>query len=107
MYYLIEHNRTTKKTEWEKYTDYAKARDVALEKEQAHFRNKENEIEVVIFEADSIENLKRTHSRYFVDINLSKELTKTNESIAPVLVGAGVAIGLVALAAHLVNKKNE
>ncbi len=107
MYYLIEHNRITKETEYKEYTDYTEARAVALKKEQEHFRNKENEIEVVIFEADSIENLTRTHSRYFVDRNPSKELTKTDESIATVFLGAGVAIGLVALAAHLLSKKDE
>ncbi len=107
MYYLIEHNRTTKKTEWEKYEDYAKAREIALKKEQAHFRNKENEIEVVIFEADSIENLKRTHSRYFVDRSKGKELAETDGSILPAFLGVGVAVGLVGLATYLLSKKDE
>ena len=67
MYYLIEHNRTTKTTNCDEYKDYQIARRACFEKEQQYALENKNEIEVVIFEADSLEDLKQTHSRYFVE----------------------------------------
>ncbi len=67
MYYLIEHNRTTKHTQYAEYSDYPTAQAASLQKEQQYFASHQNEMEVVVFEADSIEDLKRTHSRYFVE----------------------------------------
>jgi hypothetical protein len=69
MYYLIEHNRTTKETQRREYSSYADAQTVCLQKEQQYFLNHRHEMEVVVFEADSIDDLKRTHSRYFVTEN--------------------------------------
>ncbi len=37
MYYLIEHNRITKETNYNEYDDYALAIKIALEKEQYYF----------------------------------------------------------------------
>ena len=93
MYYLIEHNRTTKKTDWFEYNDYQEARRVCFEKEQQYVLENKNEIEVVVFEADSLEDLKQTHSRYFVD----SEKSDTTDIF--------IAVGLVALAVHLLTKK--
>lgn len=94
MYYLIEHNRTTKDTEYTPYSDYSAAQLACLKKEQRYFANHRHEMEVVVFEADSIDALKRTHSRYFVDPSAKDDG-----------VGALVAIGLVGLAVYLLNKK--
>ena len=94
MYYLIEHNRTTKKTQYTEYSDYSAAQTDCLQKEQHYFSNHHNEMEVVVFEANSIDDLKRTHSRYFVG-----QATEDNT------VGTLVAVGLVGLAIYLLNKK--
>lgn len=94
MYFLIEHNRTTKQTQYAEYSDYPTAQAACLEKEQQYFANHRNEMEVVVFEANSIDDLKRTHSRYFVE-----PPTKDNA------VGTLVAVGLVGLAIYLLNKK--
>ena len=51
-------------------------------------------MEVVVFEANSIDELKRTHSRYFVK----------NEP-ADNTAGALLAVGLVGLAVYLLHKK--
>ena len=58
MYYLIEHNRTTKTTNCDEYKDYQNARRACFEKEQQYVLEKKDEIEVVVFEADSLEDLK-------------------------------------------------
>ena len=95
MYYLIEHNRTTKKTDWFEYSDYQEARLVCFEKEQQYVLENKNEIEVVIFEADSLEDLKQTHSRYFVQGEKDSDTTDTV-----------IAVGLVALAVYLLTRKS-
>jgi len=48
---------------------------------------------VVVFEADSIDDLKRTHSRYFIAEN------KDNSA------GVLLAVGLVGLAVFLLGRK--
>ena len=95
MYYLIEHNRTTKTTDWFEYSDYQEARRACFEKEQQYALANKNEIEVVVFEADSLEDLKQTHSRYFVESEKNSEITNTV-----------IAVGLVALAVYLLSKKS-
>lgn len=95
MYYLIEHNRTAKTTDWFEYSDYQEARRVCFEKEQQYASANKNEIEVVIFEADSLEDLKQTHSRYFVESEKNLDTTDTV-----------IAVGLVALAVYLLTKKS-
>ena len=52
-----------------------------------------DEIEVVIFETDSLENLKQTHSRYFVESEKDSDTTDTV-----------IAVGLVTLAVSLLTK---
>ena len=93
MYYLIEHNRTTKKTEHDEYVSYNDAQVACLQKEQQFFTANQHEMEVVVFEADSLADLKRTHSRYFVK-------AENNNGH-----GGLVAIGLVGLAAFLLSRK--
>jgi len=93
MYYLIEHNRTTKETQWREYASYADAQTTCLQKEQRYFLNHRHEMEVVVFEADSIDDLKRTHSRYFIAEN------KDNSA------GVLLAVGLVGLAVFLLGRK--
>ena len=93
MYYLIEHNRTTKTTKCDEYKDYQIARRVCFEKEQQYVLENKNEIEVVIFEADSLEDLKQTHSRYFV------RSEKDSDTTDPV-----IAVDLVTLAVSLLAK---
>jgi len=94
MYYLIEHNRTSKRTQCSQFSDYASAQSTGLQKEQCYFLNHRHEMEVVVFEANSIDELKRTHSRYFVK----------NEP-ADNTAGALLAVGLVGLAVYLLHKK--
>lgn len=94
MYFLIEHNRTTKETFWKEFSDYVAAQFACLKKEQDYFHGHRPEMEVVVFEAKSIDDLKRTHSRYFV-----AEGQKDDAA------GALLAIGLVGLAIYLLNKK--
>ena len=94
MYFLIEHNRTTKETHWKYFSDYAAAQFAGLQKEQEYFHAKRREMEVVVFEANSIDDLKRTHSRYFVTEDQSDNAA-----------GALLAIGLIGLAIYLLNKK--
>ena len=91
MYYLIEHNRTNKKTDCTEYSDYFAAQAACLQKEQHYLLANQNEMEVVVFEANSIEELKRTHSRYFAK--------KGNTA------DALMAVGLVGLAVYLLSKK--
>ncbi|MCV6612212.1 MAG: hypothetical protein OIF55_15675 [Amphritea sp.] len=93
MYYLIEHNRTTKETQYTEYGDYFTAQKIGLQKEQQYFSANQGEMEIVVFEADSIDDLKRTHSRYFV--------AEQKTSVA----GPLMAVGLVGLAIYLLNKK--
>ena len=95
MYYLIEHNRTTKTTDWFEYSDYQEVRRDCFEKEQKYVLENKDEIEVVIFEADSLEDLKQTHSRYFVE---SEKTPDTTDTV--------IAVGLVALAVYLLTKKS-
>ena len=95
MYYLIEHNRTTKTTNCDEYKDYQIARRDCFDKEQQYVLENKNEIEVVVFEADSLEDLKQTHSRYFVESEKNSDTTDTV-----------IAVGLVALAAYLLTKKS-
>ena len=97
MYYLIEHNRTTKQTHYAEYSDYPAAQADCLQKEQQYFSSHRNEMEVVVFEANSIDDLKRTHSRYFVD-------QATEDNTVGTLVAVGL-VGLVGLAIYLLNKK--
>ena len=95
MYYLIEHNRTTKTTDWFEYSDYQEARRVCFEKEQQYALENKNEIEVVVFEAESLEDLKQTHSRYFVQ---SEKDSDTKDTV--------IAVDLVTLAVSLLTKKS-
>ena len=95
MYYLIEHNRTTKTTDCFEYSDYQKAWRVCFEKEQQYALENKNEIEVVVFEAESLEDLKQTHSRYFVQ---SEKDSDTADTV--------IAVDLVALAVSLLTKKS-
>jgi len=94
MYFLIEHNRTSKETQWTKFSDYSAAQLAGLQKEQKYFHDMRHEMEVVLFEANSIDDLKKTHSRYFV-----AEGKKENAA------DALLAIGLIGLAVYLLNKK--
>lgn len=95
MYYLIEHNRTTKTTDWFEYSDYQEARRACFEKERQYVLENKNEIEVVIFEADSLKDLKQTHSRYFVE---GEKNSDTTDNV--------IAVDLVALAVRLLTKKS-
>lgn len=94
MYYLIEHNRTTKETRLSEYRDYLTAQAASLQKENEYFFTHRNEMEVVVFEAESLDALKRTHSRYFA-----------KEQAANDAAGALLAVGLVGLAVYLLSKK--
>ncbi|WOG28152.1 hypothetical protein [Endozoicomonas sp. 8E] len=94
MYYLVEHNRTTKATQCDEYSDYSLAQEACLQKEQHYFLNNKSEIEVVIFEANTIVDLKRTHSRYFVH---DAQKDNTTDALS--------AVGLVSLSISLLNKK--
>ncbi len=100
MYYLIEHNRRTKETKSAEFSNYSEVQNIALEKEQFYFRNNKKEMEVVVFEANSLNDLKDTHSRYFV--KYENKYNNTNQT----LLGVGVAVGLVGLAIFLLNKDN-
>ena len=91
MFYLIEHNRTTKTTECDEYTNYSEAQIASLKKEQHFLASNRPEVEVVVFETNSLADLRRTHSRYFAK-------AKNNN-------GASSAVGLVGLAAFLLTKK--
>ena len=95
MYYLIEHNRTTKATDCFEYSDYQKAWRACFKKEQQYVLENKDEIEVVVFEADSLEDLKQTHSRYFVE---SEKNSDTTDKF--------IAVSLVALAVSLLTKKS-
>lgn len=92
MFYLIEHNRTTKETKWQEYLDYDTAQHECFLKEQSYFNAHRDELEVVVFEADSLDNLKRTHSRYFAG--------SQKEDNAK---GALLAAGLIGLALYLLK----
>ena len=94
MYFLIEHNRTTKETRWTEFSDYSAAQLACLQKERGYFHAHRPEMEVVVFEANSIDDLKRTHSRYFVAEG------QKDDAASPLL-----AIGLIGLAIYLLNKK--
>ncbi|MGI9279658.1 MAG: hypothetical protein ACR2PX_08500 [Endozoicomonas sp.] len=100
MFYLIEHNRTTKATQWAEYSDYPVAQAACLQKEQQYFLDNRNEMEMemVVFEANSIDDLKLTHSRYFVTHEVADE-PKDNTA------GTLLAVELVGLAIYLLNKK--
>jgi pantothenate kinase len=92
MFYLIEHNRSTKETTVAEYDNYSVAQSECFQKEQRFFHENQSEIEVVIFEADSLEGLKSTHSRYFAKAQ-KKENTKS----------ALLAVGLVGLGLYLLS----
>jgi len=90
MFYLIEHNRTTKQTSWQEYTDYHLVQNDALFKEQQFFQQNRDEMEVVIFEADSIDDLKQTHSRYFV--SSEKDANAKGALLAAGLIGLALLL---------------
>ncbi|MBT0569315.1 hypothetical protein KIK84_03180 [Curvibacter sp. CHRR-16] len=96
MYFLIEHDRTSKKTSCTEFHDYVEAQHACLQKEQEHFHAQRPEMEVVVFEANSIEDLKRTHGRYFP---VSPVENKGNAAEAL------LAVGLIGLAIYLMKKK--
>ena len=96
MYYLIEHNRTTKETVYNEYEHYIDAQSACLQKEQLFFTDQKYAMEVVVFEANTLDDLKRTHSRYFVNEQNKEESNAT---------GALMAVGLVGLAVYLLSKK--
>jgi len=93
MYYLIEHNRTTKSTQCNNYENYNEAQVACLQKEQQFSAASQHEMEVVVFEANSLDDLKQTHSRYFAK-------PENNNGT-----GALLAVGLVGLAAFLLSRK--
>ena len=95
MYYLIEHNRTTKTTRCDEYKDYQNAQRDCFKKEQQYLLENKDEIEVVVFETDSLKDLKQTHSRYFVGSEKNSDITDTV-----------IAVGLVALAVYLLTRKS-
>ena len=95
MYYLIEHNRTTKTTHCDEYKDYQNAQRDCFKKEQQYLLENKDEIEVVIFETDSLENLKQNHSRYFVG---SEKDSDTTDNV--------IAVRLVTLAVSLLTKES-
>ena len=95
MYYLIEHNRMTKTTKCFEYSDYQKAWHDCFKKEQQYVLKNKNEIEVVVFETDSLEDLKQTHSRYFVESEKNSDTTDTV-----------IAVDLITLAVSLLTKKS-
>lgn len=98
MYFLIEHNRITKKTDVKEYKEYTKAARESLKRERLHYINGKHEMEVVVFEAKSLEQLKRTHSRYFASASGDSESSGA---------GALLAVGLVGLAVYLLTKNDE
>ena len=61
-YFLLEYNRLSERAEVTAYADAADALKVLSAREGA----KAPEVEVVLLMADSVEQLKRTHSRYFL-----------------------------------------
>ena len=95
MYHLIEHDRTTKTTDWFEYSDYQEARRACFEKERQYVLENKNEMEAVVFKAGSLEDLKQTHSRYFVQSEKDSDTTDTV-----------IAVDLVTLAVSLLTKKS-
>jgi len=93
MFFVVEHNRNTKETDVKQFTDYDKANALAFEKEKKYVLQGRREMEVVVFETDSLETLKQTHSRYFA------EPTDNLKALG--------AIGLVGLAVYLLTKKTK
>ncbi len=106
MYYLIEHNRNTKGTKYKELSDYNEALRLASIKEQEYFNENRNEMEVVLLEADSLNTLKATHSRYFYkeDENY-KAPNKQEHTPLSDLARLGISVGLVALAYNLLTQK--
>ena len=98
MYFLIEHNRITKETHIEEFEDYEMARKESLRREIEFDAAMKQEMEVVVFEAESLEHLQKTHSRYFNE-------TKESLMITLKIIGTVGAIGAVALAVYLLTKK--
>lgn len=92
MFYLIEHNRSTKDTNYKPFSEYSAAQSECFIKEQDYYLANRTEMEVVIFEADSLEDLKQTHSRYFA------KAQKENDAKNALL-----AVGLVGLALYLLK----
>ncbi len=106
MYYLIEHNRNTKDTKYKEFLDYDEALSLASMKEQEYFNEKRNEMEVVLLEADSVNTLKATHSRYFFkENNNCTTPTKQGNNTLADLARLGLSVGLVALAYNLITQK--
>ncbi len=106
MYYLIEHNRNTKDTKYKEVSNYDEALKLASMKEQEYFNEKRNEMEVVLLEADSVNTLKATHSRYFFkEKNSHQEPIKKGNNTLSDLARLGISVGLVALAYNLITQK--
>lgn len=61
-YFLLEFDRRIGVSTWSEWTDS----EAALAELAARERNRQPEVEVVLLLADSIDQLKRTHSRYFM-----------------------------------------
>lgn len=76
-YYLIVYNRNTKKLEQKPKEYPSKKRKQALEDRLALVLKNHNEgtnhIEAVVFGAKSLEDLKKTHGRYFQDYKFNRQ----------------------------------
>ena len=64
MYYLVLHDRRQGTSSWEEFEHQPLALQALREKEAA----KEPHEEVVLFMADSLDELKRTHGRFFMGV---------------------------------------
>ncbi len=106
MYFLVEHNRDTKHTEVGEFTDFDEAKKQFFKREQHYLQQGQDEMEVVLFESESLDTLTATHSRYFVN-DYEKNNEKKGGKIGDALIATGVAfiaVGLVSLAVGILTK---
>ena len=92
----------TKKTECKEFENYDEAKEECFKRERKYARESKTQIEVVVFEANSLEDLKKTHSRYFSVENDQNDTSKENSSTVAIAAGA---VGLIGLALYLLRKK--
>ena len=97
MHFLVEHNRETKDTRIQEYQSLQKAKKERFGRELKYLKSGQDEIEVVVFQSDSLDTLKQTHSRYFV--KEYNEENNGNGSLAKTL----LAVGLVALGVSIIS----
>lgn len=81
-YFIVEYDRTQRAADWTEYDDREAALSALRDKEGG----RKGHIEVVLFRAASLDELRTTHSRYFMDTDeMGQRLTDDSSAASALL----------------------